>query len=181
MCVVGLRSFVAMTSNTPLLACGSTVSCPAGLTVATATTTSQNGSACAAFAEQASKVAMMSEKKAPKEGDIRPRRDVPPIKVWVRDDEKAEIVLRAAQAGLSLSSYLLTTGLNHPIRSRVDLIAVADLAKVNGDLGRVAGLLKLWLFEKRGQGARPIDVEAMMKDFRALQAEMLALMTRVLR
>ena len=57
------------------------------------------------------------------------------------------------------------------IRSVVDLVAVADLAKVNGDLGRVAGLLKFWLAEKRGQGAKPIDVEAMITSFRVLQAQ----------
>lgn len=44
-----------------------------------------------------------------------------------------------------------------------------ELVKVNGDLGRVAGLLKLWLAEKRGQGASPIDVEQMMIGFRELQ------------
>ncbi|MFK1110867.1 plasmid mobilization protein [Pseudomonas aeruginosa] len=108
----------------------------------------------------------------------RPRRQVPPIKVWVTDSEKAEIADRAAQAGLSLSAYLLAAGLNHPIRSVLDLRAVAELGKVNGDLGRVAGLLKLWLAEKRGQGARPVDVEAMMNDFRALQTELHAIMAR---
>jgi hypothetical protein len=58
---------------------------------------------------------------------------------------------------------------------------VADLAKVNGDLGRVAGLLKLWLAEKRGQGASSADVEAMMRDFRALQAQVFDLMGKVIR
>jgi hypothetical protein len=80
-----------------------------------------------------------------------------------------------------LSAYLLAAGLNHPIRSVVDLAAVADLAKVNGDLGRVAGLLKLWLAEKRGQGASSADVEAMMRDFRALQAQVFDLMGKVIR
>lgn len=111
----------------------------------------------------------------------RPRRQVPPIKVWVTDSEKAEIADRAAQAGLSLSAYLLAAGLNHPIRSVADLDAVADLVRVNGDLGRVAGLLKLWLAEKRGQGARPVDVEAMMKDFRILQGQVREVMARVAR
>ncbi len=111
----------------------------------------------------------------------RPRRQVPPIKVWVTDSEKAEIADRAAQAGLSLSAYLLAAGLNHPIRSVLDLRAVAELGKVNGDLGRVAGLLKLWLAEKRGQGARPVDVEAMMNDFRALQTELHTIMGRAVR
>ncbi|MFT4171139.1 MAG: conjugal transfer protein TraJ [Rhodocyclaceae bacterium] len=111
----------------------------------------------------------------------RPRRKVPPIKVWVTDAEKAEVADRAAQAGLSLSAYMLAAGLNHPIRSVYDLKAVADLGRVNGDLGRVAGLLKLWLAEKRGQGARPIDVEKMMSDFRILQDELTRVMGRALK
>jgi hypothetical protein len=69
--------------------------------------------------------------------------------------------------------------LNTSIRSVVDLTAVADLAKVNGDLGRVAGLLKLWLAEKIGQGAESVDVEKMMVSFRVLQAEVRGLMSRI--
>ena len=103
------------------------------------------------------------------------------IEVWVNNDEKAELADRAAQSGLSLSAYMKAAGLNAPIRARADLSAVADLVRVNGDLGRVAGLLKLWLAEKRGQGARPVDVEAMMKDFRALQDEVRSIMIRVAR
>ena len=118
----------------------------------------------------------MTESYTPKKEGCRPRREVPPIKVWVTDDEKAEIVNRAAQAGLSLSAYMLAAGLHHPIRSRVDLTAVRDLAKVNGDLGRVAGLSKLWLAVKRGQGVRPIDVDTMMEQFRDPQRQTSATM-----
>lgn len=107
------------------------------------------------------------------------RRRGKPIEVWVNDEEKELITARAAEAGLSRSGYLRAVGLNYPIRSVVDLAAVADLAKVNGDLGRVAGLLKLWLAEKRGQGARPIDVDAMMVEFRELQGEVRLLMSKV--
>jgi hypothetical protein len=84
------------------------------------------------------------------------------IKVSLTPKEEAELAERANETGLSRSAYLRNVGLNHPIRSVVDLKAVADLAKVNGDLGRVGGLLKFWLAEKRGQGARPIEVDAMM-------------------
>lgn len=111
----------------------------------------------------------------------RPRRELPPIKVWVSEKERTGIADRAAMTGLSLSAYLLAVGLNTPIRSVVDLAAVADLAKVNGDLGRAAGLLKLWLAEKRGQGARATDVETIMNDFRKLQSEILTIMSRVVR
>lgn len=97
------------------------------------------------------------------------RRRGKPIEVWVTDEEKAVITDKAREAGMSRSGYLRALGLNTPIRSVVDLVAVADLAKVNGDLGRVAGLLKLWLADKRGEGASAIDVDALMVDFRELQ------------
>lgn len=103
------------------------------------------------------------------------------IKVWVTPKEKADIADLAAQAGMRESAYLRAVGLNQPVRSVVDLKAVADLAHVNGDLGRVAGLLKLWLAEKRGQGAHPVAVESLMVDFRALQARVLDAIGRVVR
>lgn len=63
------------------------------------------------------------------------------IEVWVNNDEKAELAERAAQSGLSLSAYMKAAGLNAPIRARADLSAVADLVRVNGDLGRVAEIV----------------------------------------
>lgn len=103
------------------------------------------------------------------------------IDVWVTQAEYEAILEKAEQSGLSLSAYLRTIGLNQSVRSMLDLTAVADLTKVNGDLGRVAGLLKLWLSERRGQGAKPVDVEAMMRDFRALQKQLLELMSTVVK
>jgi hypothetical protein len=104
-----------------------------------------------------------------------------PIKVWVTEDERAEILRLAASANLSQSAYLRAAGLNKPIRSVMDIHAVQELSKVNGDLGRVAGLLKLWLAEKRGEGAHPRDVERMMKEFRKLQKQSHEIMGRMLR
>ncbi|WP_421555125.1 plasmid mobilization protein [Pseudomonas kitaguniensis] len=106
------------------------------------------------------------------DGDLKmptARRRGKPIEVWVTDEEKAAITKRAEDTGLSRSGFLRAVGMNYPIRSIVDLTVVADLAKVNGDLGRVAGLLKLWLAEKHGQRAHAIDVEKMMVEFRELQ------------
>ncbi|EMX0702575.1 TPA: CopG family transcriptional regulator [Klebsiella pneumoniae] len=110
----------------------------------------------------------MSEVMAPK--DMAARRRGKPIEVWVTDEEKAAITELADQTGLSRSAYLRAVGLNRPVGARADLEAVRELVRLNGDLGRVAGLLKLWLAEKRGQGAKPKDVERMMIDFRELQA-----------
>jgi hypothetical protein len=66
---------------------------------------------------------------------------------------------------------LRAAGLNQPTRSVYDLDAVKDLVQVNGDLGRVAGLLKLWLADHRGFGAKPAEVGAMMNEFMVLQTK----------
>lgn len=107
--------------------------------------------------------------RAPK--NVRSRRRGKPIEVWVTDEERTIICELAEQAGLSRSAYLRAAGLNKRVGARADLEAVRELVKVNGDLGRIAGLLKLWLAEKRGQGASPLDVEQMMIGFRILQGE----------
>lgn len=52
------------------------------------------------------------------------------IEVWVSPDERDEIADLAAQAGLSKSAYLRAVGLNQPVRSVLDLKAVADLANL---------------------------------------------------
>nr|AAP82041.1 putative transfer protein [Stenotrophomonas maltophilia] len=111
------------------------------------------------------------------------RRRGKPIEVWVNDEEKAAISARAEEAGLSRSGYLKLVGLNQPIRSKVDLQAVARLAKVNADLGRLGGLLKLWLTDpdRRGRGAKPSDVQAVLDGIRDGQVEMLNVMGEVLR
>ena len=109
------------------------------------------------------------------------RRESPLLKVLVTPEEKAEIERRAKQAGLSRSMYLRRAGLGYPINSVYDLDAVADLAKVNGDLGRVAGLLKQWLAEQRGKGASAVEVEQVMQRFRELQTELAKLMQQALK
>ncbi|WP_315265544.1 plasmid mobilization protein [Pseudomonas fragi] len=107
------------------------------------------------------------------------RRRGKPIEVWVNDAEKVGISKLAAQTGLSRSAYLRNVGLNCPVRSVVDLGAVSDLAKVNGDLGRVAGLLKLWLADMRDVGVSSHDVVTMMRDFRTLQSQITAIMSMI--
>lgn len=103
------------------------------------------------------------------------------IKVWVTREEYEEIASMAKQVGLSHSSYLRSLGLRQQLKSIVDLQAVQKLAKVNSELGRVAGLLKLWLAEKKGQGADSNTVENMMRDFRVLQRNMTNLMGEILK
>ncbi|WP_177217866.1 hypothetical protein [Nitrosomonas eutropha] len=50
---------------------------------------------------------------------------------------------------MKASIYFRTQGLNTPVLSALDPEALTDLVKMNSDFG-LAGLLKLWLAEKRG-------------------------------
>ncbi|MBN8477344.1 MAG: conjugal transfer protein TraJ [Burkholderiales bacterium] len=93
----------------------------------------------------------------------------PRVKVSLTGDDLAEIQRLADLAGMSVSGYLRAAGLNAPIRSTLDYAAVRELAKVAGDLGRLGGLLKLWLSEQRDRGASAIDVDAVLREARALQ------------
>jgi hypothetical protein len=98
-----------------------------------------------------------------------PRRPTPHIKVYGTAEELSALKAKAESANLSDSSYLRAAGLNHPIRSRLDLDGIDKLVEVHGNLGRVAGLLKLWLATKRGVGAHPKAIESMMNYSRKLQ------------
>lgn len=102
-----------------------------------------------------------------------------PLKVWATATERTNIETRAAGAGLSVSAYLRAAGMNHPLRSVYDLAAVEELAKVGADLGRLGGLLKLWLAVRRGEGAPALDVDRLLRETRELQKEMLKVMGRV--
>ncbi|HAU2164152.1 TPA: conjugal transfer transcriptional regulator TraJ, partial [Legionella pneumophila] len=60
-----------------------------------------------------------------------------------------QIKSNAATAGLSIAEYLRRISLGYQIQSSVDKDYVLQLAKINGDLGRLGGLLKLWLTQDK--------------------------------
>jgi len=73
------------------------------------------------------------------------RKNSTPIKVYCLPEEKAEIEAQAKRVGMSAARYLRSVGLGYPITGIVDYEQVLELARINGDLGRLGGLLKLWL------------------------------------
>jgi len=101
------------------------------------------------------------------------------MKVFVTDDERARIEEHAKGSGLSVSAYLRTAGLGHPIKSVLDHAAVVDLAKVNGDQGRLGGLLKLWLVDRPGRGAPEIEVRRLLERIGELQGQLAEVVGRV--
>lgn len=67
------------------------------------------------------------------------------LRVPVLPNEESTIKLKAAEAGLSVASYLRRLGLDHTLSSAVNKDSILELSKINADLGRLGGLLKLWL------------------------------------
>lgn len=67
------------------------------------------------------------------------------ITVYCLPEELELIQAQATASGLSLSTYLLKVGQGYQIKGILDHQRVDDLAKINADLGRLGGLLKLWL------------------------------------
>ena len=73
------------------------------------------------------------------------RRETTPIKVYCLPDERASIEENAKKAGMSVGGYLREVGQGYIISGVTDYEAVRELVKINGDLGRLGGLLKMWL------------------------------------
>ena len=69
------------------------------------------------------------------------------LRVPVLPDEEAQIKQLAASTGLSVASYLRNVGLGYQVRGILDNKRIEELARINGDLGRLGGLLKLWLVD----------------------------------
>lgn len=67
------------------------------------------------------------------------------LRVPVTATEKAAIEAQAQAAGLSVARYLREVGQGYAITGVVDCEQVRELARLNGDLGRLGGLIKLWL------------------------------------
>ncbi len=108
------------------------------------------------------------------------RKGNPPIKVYCLPEEKAQIEANAKAAGMSLSSYLLAVGQGYKIQGVVDFEQVKELAKINGDLGRLGGLLKLWLTDDVRTARFGVDTITAVRDrVMQTQAEMSAVMTKV--
>lgn len=105
------------------------------------------------------------------------RKDSPPLKVYCLPEERAKIKENASAVGLPVSSYLLNVGIGYEIKSTLDSKLVGDLVKVNADLGRLGGLLKLWLTDDKklaaaGGGLTEGAVRLLLRRIEGTQAAM---------
>ena len=70
------------------------------------------------------------------------------VKAYLTPEEYKALTALAGQARLSISKFVRAACLGVEIKSAVNQEAVLAMLKVNGDLGRLGGLLKMALGEK---------------------------------
>ncbi len=108
------------------------------------------------------------------------RKSEPPIKVYCLPEERAVIEDNARRAGLSVARYLREVGQGYQIKGVMDYQHVRELVRVNGDLGRLGGLLKLWLTDDaRTARFGESTILALLGRIEATQDEMSRLMKSV--
>lgn len=67
------------------------------------------------------------------------------LRIPVLPEEERVIKAKAYEAGLTVAEYLRNLGLGYSVTSIIDNRQVDALLKINADLGRLGGLIKLWL------------------------------------
>lgn len=102
------------------------------------------------------------------------------LRVPVLPDEKALIEAQAQRAGMSVARFLREVGQGYRIGGVVDYEQVRELARINGDLGRLGGLLKLWLTnDERTAQFGEATLRAVLARIEATQDEMGQVMMKV--
>lgn len=108
------------------------------------------------------------------------RKGSAPLKVYCLPNERALIESNAAAAGMSVSAYLLAVGQGYEVRGVMDYAQVRELARINGDLGRLGGLLKLWLTnDERTTAFSPTTIRALLRKIESTQDQMGTVMLSV--
>ncbi len=110
------------------------------------------------------------------------RKGSAPIKVYCLPEERAAIEANAQAAGMSTSAYLLAVGQGYRVQGVTDYENVRELVRVNGDLGRLGGLLKLWLTDDARTARFGADTSlALLGKIEATQDKMSGIMESVVR
>ena len=104
------------------------------------------------------------------------------LRVPVFPDEKNLIEEQAQRAGMSVARFLREVGQGYRIGGVVDYEQVRELARINGDLGRLGGLLKLWLTnDERTAQFGEATIRAVLSRIEATQDQMGQVMMNVVK
>ena len=109
------------------------------------------------------------------------RKNSTPIKGYCLPDEKAQIQENAEASGLSVASFIRKVAMGYQVESIVDIEQVVELSRVNADLGRLGGLLKLWLAnDPRTVDFSPSLIKRLLAKIESTRQELRNIMDRIL-
>jgi len=110
------------------------------------------------------------------------RKESSPIKVYCLPQEKTCIAGNANDCGLTVSAYLRTLGQGYQPASIIDNKKVAGLIQVNADLGRLGGLLKLWLSnDRKAAHFNKENIIEVLQDIQANQKEIRLIINHIIK
>ncbi len=102
------------------------------------------------------------------------------LRIPVLPEEEQIIKENAAHAGLATAVYLRRLALGYEIKSSIDQQHIIELSKINADLGRLGGLLKLWLTnDERLAHIEPKTITVVLERIKATQAAMLEVVNKL--
>lgn len=102
------------------------------------------------------------------------------LRVPVLPEEEVAIKKQAASVGLSVAAYLRNVSMGYQVRGILDNKRVEELARINGDLGRLGGLLKLWLTnDQRTAAFGEATIRALLSKIEDTQGKMHEVMRAV--
>jgi hypothetical protein len=102
------------------------------------------------------------------------------LRVPVLPDEESEIKRLAAAANKTVAEYLRNVGLGYEVHGILDNRRVEDMLRINGDLGRLGGLLKLWLTnDERTKVFGESTIRVLLSKIEGTQDEMHAVIREV--
>lgn len=93
--------------------------------------------------------------------------------------EREAIERTARKVRLPVSALLRKLALGYEPPSMIDLDTLSTLTRLRGDLGRLGGLLKLWLVDAPGQAVPESEVKAALDAILAKQGELSDLIVTV--
>ncbi len=101
------------------------------------------------------------------------------IKIWVTEEDKQQIAANAAVCGMSMSAYAKSLALGYKPVCLNNLNELDKVYKLNADLGRLGGLLKMLLTNDDrlhgmsvGRGMAIATIEDTLFNLRSCQEEL---------
>lgn len=87
--------------------------------------------------------------------------------------DKEIIKAMAKTSNLTSSEYLRQLAIGYEPKSQIDNEAILKLCKINGDLGRLGGLLKWWLTDdKKTQHYNTVDLRVLVNNIESTRLKL---------